>query len=192
MSVSCLRVLETYEELEICYIPGTPACFELPLKNTVKASGMRVYEIYHEFLPQKDCSRVQEYKLHRKMSSFADRVFCYPVSSGTVYAGIRKSTEYVENSASIAVYAPADTEDCFEVVQKILAESRYDFAKSPFSETLANIAKAIPQSILAHFYVKDSRCVLNLYGTRAEEKFNDLFSAAFDPDSVPVWKNGMS
>ena len=191
LSVSCLRVHENYEEIEICYTRGVPACFELPFKEIVNTSNRHSYEIYYEFLSEKAYSRIQEYKIRKQMNLLADRVFDYPVPTGIVYAGIRKSTEYVENSASIVVYVPSHTEDCFDIIIKALAESQYDFEKKTFSNTLAGIVKVIPQAILAHFYVTDdSWCFLNIYGTRVKDIFGNLFSETFDPQAVPIRKNG--
>ena len=189
LSVSCVRVLDTYEEIDISYIRGIPACFEQTVATQAKEHGWHSYAIYHEFLAEKEYSKIHEYKIRKQMSDFADITFDYEVPLGRIYAGIKMNTEYTEGDVNLVLFIPAQTENCADVLRKIVIEDQYDFANQSFSDTLSRIVKAIPHSVLTHAYVDaNSWCFLHLYGEQVHDIFQNSFRENFDSNSAPVWK----
>jgi hypothetical protein len=138
---------------------------------------------------EKEYSKIHEYKIRKQMSGFADITFDYEVPLGRIYAGIKMNTEYTEGDANLVLFIPAQTENCADVLRKIVIEDQYDFAKASFSDTLSRIVKAIPYSVLTHAYVDaNSWCFLHLYGEQVHDIFQNSFRENFDSNSAPVWK----
>ena len=171
------------------YWPTTPECFDTLALERFGLDRLEKYFLFHKVVPDPYCTPVYEYKLKKR---FPD-VRKYAAGKRTVFYCLTEASKWDGEISNAALYLPYGDPGRIGRIYENLAEKNCNFENpGEASEAFSAIADEMKDAVLLHHSVVNGTAILNIYCHDAEKHFEVFEKAVFDPDSEPVFRQGLN
>ncbi len=169
--------------------PTTPECFDTLARERFGLDRLEQYFLFHKVVPDRYCTPVYEYKLKKR---FPD-VRKYAAGKSTVFYCLTEAAKWEGEIPNAALYLPDGDPGRIGRIYGILAEKNCNFENpGEASEAFSAIAEEVSGAVLLHHSAVNGMAILHIYCHDAEKHFEVFEKAVFDPDSEPVFRQGLN